>query len=265
MEEALESMSGTSENQVVFYALEQMNALKNYPKAKMFGEKMRSLYNKDKEAGNQAFAEVKPLLEFYAKKQVPPAQTFLGYMYYNGEGVKEDKAEAMKWYRKAAEQGFALAQDNLGDMYWYMYYFGNGVNEDKAEAVKWYRKAAEQGYAGAQSSLGMKYSHGEGVEEDKAEAVKWFRKAAEQGHAKAQFGLGIAYYYGSGVKQDYKTAYMWYCLARLSGYSDANDNLRELEKGGWFESAKVSYSEANEAEYQARLKYHEIRKRYGLD
>ena len=54
-----------------------------------------------------------------------------------------DYAEAVKCYRKAAEQGDAAAQYNLG----VIYYNGEGVTQDYAEAVKWYRKAAEQGYA----------------------------------------------------------------------------------------------------------------------
>jgi len=56
------------------------------------------------------------------------------------KGTK-DAAEAVKWYRKAAEQGHALAQTNLG----FMYEKGDGVPKDAAEAVKWYRKATEQG------------------------------------------------------------------------------------------------------------------------
>jgi TPR repeat protein len=38
-------------------------------------------------------------------------------MYDKGEGVPEDDKEAMKWYRLAAEQGYASAQSNLGVMY----------------------------------------------------------------------------------------------------------------------------------------------------
>jgi TPR repeat protein len=53
------------------------------------------------------------------------------------------------------------------------------------------RKAAEQGHAGAQFNLGLNVClGGEGVPEDDAEAVKWYRKAAEQGLAGAQFNLG---------------------------------------------------------------------------
>ncbi len=37
----------------------------------------------------------------------------LGMIYYNGEGVPRDDAEALKWFREAAEQGHAEAQFNL--------------------------------------------------------------------------------------------------------------------------------------------------------
>jgi len=55
--------------------------------------------------------------------------------------VTKDAVESMKWYRKAAEQGLAYAQYNLGDCY----VKGTGVAKDEVEAVKWYRKAADQG------------------------------------------------------------------------------------------------------------------------
>ena len=86
----------------------------------------------------------------------------------------------MKWYRLAAEQGYASAQFNLGVMY-LNGRGGEGVPQDDAEAVKWYRLAAEQGYASAQFNLGVMYLNGRGVPQDDAEAVKWHRKAAEQG------------------------------------------------------------------------------------
>ena len=64
-----------------------------------------------------------------------------------------------------------------------MYKKGWGVLQDYAEAVKWYRLAAEQGYAKAQNNLGVRYENGEGVLQDYAEAMKWYRLAAEQGRA----------------------------------------------------------------------------------
>ena len=70
-----------------------------------------------------------------------------------------------------------------------MYSYGEGVKQDYSEAVKWYRKAAEQGNAKAQCLLGLMYTLGQGVSRDKSEAVNWFRKAARQGDTNAQEAL----------------------------------------------------------------------------
>ena len=84
-----------------------------------------------------------------------------------------------------------------------MYFFGFGVPRDKKEAMKWYRKAAEQGYADAQFNISKMYYKGDGVSQDYAEAAKWYRKAAEQGHDWAQYNLGWMYFCGEGVPKDY--------------------------------------------------------------
>ncbi len=97
-----------------------------------------------------------------------------------------------------------------------MYGKGLGVPQDYADAVKWYRKAAEQGMADAQYNLGLKYDNGLGVPQDYAEALKWYRKAAEQGNASAQTNLGVMYGVGEGVPQDYVQAHVWYSLAAFS-------------------------------------------------
>ena len=70
------------------------------------------------------------------------AQYNLGACYKNGIGVEKDPAEAVKWYRKAADQGIAKAQYNLGACY----ESGTGVERDPAEAARWFRMAADQGY-----------------------------------------------------------------------------------------------------------------------
>ena len=72
------------------------------------------------------------------------------------EGVPQNYAEALKWYRLAADQGDASAQYNLG----VMYDNGQGVPQNYAEALKWYRLAADQGNASAQHSLGLMSDNG---------------------------------------------------------------------------------------------------------
>ena len=62
---------------------------------------------------------------------------------------KSDSGQDIKQLRKVAEQGDADAQYDLG----LCYYSGDGVEQDKSEAVKWSRKAAEQGHQGLRSPL----------------------------------------------------------------------------------------------------------------
>ena len=50
--------------------------------------------------------------------------------------------------------------------------------QDYAEAFKWYRKAAEQGYAPSMISLGSMYRDGQGVPKDYVQAHKWYNLAA---------------------------------------------------------------------------------------
>ena len=105
------------------------------------------------------------------------------------------------------------------------------MRQDYAEAVKWYRKAAEQGEANAQSNLGVMYYNGHGVRQDYAEAVKWNSKAAKKRNAIAQYNLGIAYESGRGVRQDSALAQEWYGKACDSGYQIGCDNYRRLKLG----------------------------------
>jgi TPR repeat protein len=101
------------------------------------------------------------------------------FQYQLGRAYEQsgDNQQAMAWYRKAAEQGFALAQNNLGAMY----AKGLGVPKDDAQALAWFRKAAEQGVEQAQTSIGISYELGNGVAKDAVQAATWYRKAAEKG------------------------------------------------------------------------------------
>ena len=113
-------------------------------------------------AAQQTKADQKPIEEVKVKAEAGDAESEveLGLRYDKGAGVVKDHAEAAKWYRKAAEQNYAVAQYNLGLCY------EQGVAKDErkelfpvfggepVEAVKWYRKAAEQNYAPAQNNFG---------------------------------------------------------------------------------------------------------------
>jgi TPR repeat protein len=63
----------------------------------------------------------------------PVAQFALGARYAQGDEVKQDYAEAVRWFEKAANQGHVVAQATLGAYYW----AGRGVPEDLTKAYFW--------------------------------------------------------------------------------------------------------------------------------
>jgi hypothetical protein len=84
-----------------------------------------------------------------------------------------------------------------------MYARGEGVPQDYAEALTWYRLAAGQGDINAQGNLGHMYAHGEGVRQDCAEGLKWYRLAADQGDVVSQANLGTIYFRGECAPQQF--------------------------------------------------------------
>ncbi len=116
------------------------------------------------------------------------AQHDIGYLYERGRGVPQDYTEALRWYHKAADQGEAWAQCAIGAMY----YDGRGMRrQDRVVAASWYSQAADRGLAKAQYDLGYMYYHGQGVPQNAAEADRSYHKAADQRYKNAQRALGL--------------------------------------------------------------------------
>ncbi|WP_051940815.1 tetratricopeptide repeat protein [Stenoxybacter acetivorans] len=98
----------------------------------------------------------------------------------------QDYAAALREWQLLAEQGDAIAQNNLG----VMYDKGQGVAQDDQATAKWFRLAAEHGNVSAQYFLGNMYRSGQGVPKDEQEADKWHR-LAKQGDEKRKNLLGV--------------------------------------------------------------------------
>jgi hypothetical protein len=147
-------------------------------------------------------------------------------MYEFGNGYAQDKAQGIAWIRKAAAQGHADAEQELG----VIYATGDGVKQDNVQAVAWFRKAAEQGEATAQYNLGLLYAKGQGVARDYAQAVDWWRKSASQGNADAQFKLAVVYHTGQGAAQDEVSALANATIAARNGDKENIDYRNEIAK-----------------------------------
>ncbi len=172
----------------------------------------------------QNFAEAAAWFRKAAEQGDADAQFELSNMLYWGDGVPVDLKESAYWTRQAAEQGLAAAQLALGDMY----YLGEGVPMDLEESARWTLMAAEQGDAEAQYQMALNHYYGEGVPEDLAEYVRWTELAANQGHFDAQFDMGEIYFYGDGVAVDLAEAERWYQIAADQGHPDAQARLIEI-------------------------------------
>jgi TPR repeat protein len=99
--------------------------------------------------------------------------------------------------------------------------------------VKWYRLAAEQGYARAQSNLGVMYGIGRGIPKDDKQAVRWYRLAADQGNTIAQNNLGAKYEDGQGIEPNRVIAYALYNLSAANDSTNqevAATNRRKLSE-----------------------------------
>ena len=100
------------------------------------------------------------------------------------EGATQDYAQAMLWYRKAADQSHSLAQFNLA----LMYATGQGVPRDTAQSKVWMQRSADLGDAGAQYNVGMTLHRAsldglrEEAPETRIQAYKWLQLSAAQGY-----------------------------------------------------------------------------------
>lgn len=175
-----------------------------------------------------------------AEQGYPPAQDYMGWMYYNGTGVYKDLEKSIKWYMRAAEQGLSSSQYCIG----YFYYNGEGFAKNHEKAFEWFLKAANQGHRAAQNYVGCMYDSGEGIKRNVNKAFEWFQKAADQGLDVAQFNLGNKYYQGVGVTKDYDKALFWYKKAADQGYTEALCSIGDLYlKSEWGKnSEKLAFS-----------------------
>jgi hypothetical protein len=118
-----------------------------------------------------------------AKLGHPRAMAVLGNMYREGEGVKKNPGEAVKWYTEAATRGNRAAQFSLGDMY----EEGEGVPKNLAKAAQLYEASARQGMPEAQFALGLSYEFGQGVPRNRRTAIFWLDQVAKQGDGRAKW------------------------------------------------------------------------------
>ena len=78
------------------------------------------------------------------------------------------------------------------------YYNGDGVKQNPTEAIKWLKLAADHGHPIALHYMGMVYYEGKILPQDYHRAITYFFIAEAQGIIDSSFMLGVIYYKGGG-------------------------------------------------------------------
>jgi uncharacterized protein len=176
----------------------------------------------------------------------------IGVLYQAGLGVKEDQAQAIAWFKRAADKNTGAALDSMGDIFNYeeevlnkplalhmylkaaefgsrkryaaiakLYAENTGGVQNFTEAKKWYLRAGAEG----KYQIGELHYFGRGTSVDYAEALSWYRKAAEEGHGGAMRDIAIMYEAGRGVQEDAKASFEWNIRAAEKGNTNAMNDL----------------------------------------
>ena len=193
-----------------------------------------------------------------ANSDYADAQTTIGLMYQEGEGVGVNLEKGHQWIEKGALNGDSAAYYYLGQNL----YYGTGCEKNRQEAFKWLSKYTENVNAKnrgeASLLLGLMYESGDGCSKDLNKALKLLIYSANCGVIKAQKIVGSCYYLGKGVDMDREEALKWYMKAAKQGDAGTQCITGELLFAGvgsvypkyteaveWFKkSAKQGYAAA---------------------
>lgn len=155
------------------------------------------------------------------------AQIALGFLYYNAQGVEEDKKKAEELFQAAVDQGCADG------------YLGLAVaardKEDYETALEYYNKAVEEGTeqvytACAMGGIGYLYYSGDGAAKDYAKAMEYFERSVDLGYNSAMYMIGVLYYNGYGVERDSEKALEWLDKAAALGDEAAKENAEYVRQ-----------------------------------
>ena len=191
----------------------------------------------------------------------PEAIYNLGMCYDSGRGTSVNKLKAKQCFEIAAQKGYKLANQALGQYY---YYGDVGIDKNRAKAVSYLIPASNAGLLPSQYLLGTCYQNGDGISKNLAEAIKcfsnpanngdanaqaaladcylslgqpenaiqWLEKAANQGVCSAQRNLGLCYLNGTGVNKSVSKAVSWLSMAAKQNDSVAQTALGECYQSG---------------------------------
>uniref|UniRef100_A0A3Q1EUU8 SEL1L adaptor subunit of SYVN1 ubiquitin ligase n=1 Tax=Acanthochromis polyacanthus TaxID=80966 RepID=A0A3Q1EUU8_9TELE len=168
----------------------------------------------------------------------PVGQSGLGMAYRYGRGVPVNYELALKYFQKAAEQGWVDGQLQLGTMY----YNGIGVKRDYKQALKFFNLASQSGHILAFYNLAQMHATGTGVMRSCHTAVELFKNVCERG----RWSERLMTAYSSFKEGEMDAALIQYLLLAEQGYEVAQSNVAFVldQKGAKIFSENETYPRA---------------------
>lgn len=222
---------------------------------KVFDEACIFFENKDNDPRGEESIAIFHRLQYFAERGDKRCQNQLGLWYMHGVGTERNNRLAVEWFEKAAEQDYASAFGNMGDLY----RKGLGVEVDNKRAVYYYKEGSDRKHSACQYRLGNCYLKGIGVDIDKDLAFSLFQESSSQGYAPAMFMLYGCFLNGWGTEKDENAAIKYLKKAVKEKHAKSNYILGSYYQSGIFvdknekksiklyiDSAKLGYAPAQE-------------------
>ncbi len=190
-------------------------------------------------------------------------------------GKKNDAENAIRFYRKAAEDNYLLAVQDLGALHqlgrgvpkdidkaieYYklcgnaisfysigkIYHMGEDVTQNFEEAAKWFKLSADKEYSDACGMLGTMYYNGEHFDKNLHMALYYFEKCYDYGNKSIALEIGNTYNSCNNILPDDEMAFEWYSKGSDDGVADCSYVLAELYRNG---NGVVSIDEVKALEF----------------
>lgn len=182
------------------------------------------IYEQNSEKDATAKDEAIKLLQKSAQSNDVEAMFKLAQIYEKGFKNLPDIDSAERWYLNAAIKNHEQAQFALANIL--------DRSQNYSEALKWYKKSAENGNPEAMATVSFFYSLGKGVFPDEKEAFLWLQRASERGHTQSMVVLAEMYAAGDEIEKDLQRAFELYFKAAGKGDCDAAHQLAEMYENG---------------------------------
>ena len=160
------------------------------------------------------------------------------------KGTNDNKREAIKWYRRLAQDGHSAAYYPLAELL-------NHTANKQVEALTWYLRASDGGHTKAQVEAGMRLKEGlYGCKINVPKAMVYFKLAAVAGDIEAQFIYANALKDGNGVAINMNDAAVFFKKAANNGHVEAQYQYAFLLEKGSRHEAYLYYKKAAKEDHR---------------